>query len=97
MSFECRELHEVFNNLPRFKFPFDYNKIPLNGIYFLFEKGELAHGSDRIVRIGTHTGENLLRSRLRQHFLVDNKDSSIFRKNIGRVILNKSGSYYLDI
>ena len=39
---------------------------------------------DRIVRIGTHTGENQLRSRLMQHFVKENKNRSIFRKNIGR-------------
>ena len=97
MSFECSELHKIFNDLPRFRFPFDHKKIPLNGIYILFEEGEFAHDSDRIVRIGTHTGENLLRSRLKQHFLIENKDSSIFRKNIGRTILNKRRSSYLDI
>jgi hypothetical protein len=96
MSIECRELHKIFNDLPRFRFPFDYKDIPLNGIYVLFEDAEFAHGADRIVRIGTHTGVNLLRSRLRQHFLTENKDSSIFRKNIGRAILNTKGSDYLN-
>lgn len=97
MSYECGELHKIFNDLPRFRFPFDNKKVPLNGVYVLFEKGEFAHDGDRIVRIGTHTGESLLRPRLRQHFLSENKDSSIFRKNIGRAILNKRRSEYLDI
>ena len=97
MSSECQKLHELFNNLPRFKFPIDFKKIPLNGIYVLFERGESAHGFDRIVRIGTHTGGNLLRSRLRQHFITENKDGSIFRKNIGRTILNIRRVPYLKI
>lgn len=97
MSSKCEELHKIFNNLPRFKFPFDYKKISLNGIYVLFEKGEHAHGFDRIVRIGTHTGPNLLRSRLKQHFIIPNKDGSIFRKNIGRTILNIRKDPYLKI
>ncbi len=86
----CFQFHKWINTLPRLRFPFDENKIPLNGIYILFEKGELAHNTDRIVRIGTHTGINQLRSRLKQHFLVENKDRSIFRKNIGRALLNKN-------
>ena len=51
---------------------------------------------DRIVRIGTHTGENQLRSRLMQHFVKENKNRSIFRKNIGRCFLNIENQDYLD-
>jgi hypothetical protein len=79
----CEELHKIFNTLKRFSFPFDDTNIPLNGIYILFQKEEMAHGADRIVRIGTHTGKNQLHSRLKQHFINENKDRSIFRKNIG--------------
>ena len=61
--------HNFFNGLKRFRFPFNERDIPLNGIYVLFEKGEKAHDCERIVRIGTHTGNNQLRSRLYQHFL----------------------------
>ncbi len=89
MSTACEELHTIFRKIPRHHFPFAEDLIPLNGIYVLFEKGEFAHGGDRIVRVGTHTGNNQLRSRLRQHFINENKDRSIFRKNIGRAILNK--------
>lgn len=89
MSKICAELHNLFNSMNRLNFPFDEKEIPKNGIYVLFEKGEKAHGGDRIVRIGTHTGGNQLPSRLFQHFLNENKDRSIFRKNIGRALLNK--------
>lgn len=51
---------------------------------------------DRIVRVGTHTGDNNLPSRLVQHLNNENKDRSIFRKNIGRAILNKSKDSFLD-
>lgn len=95
MSEECRQLHELFNSMTRFNFPFDEKLIPLNGIYVLFEKGEKAHGLDRIVRIGTHTGFNQLPSRLYQHFVNENKDRSIFRKNIGRALLNKENDSFL--
>lgn len=91
----CHKLHQLSSKLPRLNCPFDEKAIPLNGIYILFEKGETAHGTDRIVRIGTHTGNNQLRSRLKQHFLTENKDRSIFRKNIGRCLLNKSEDPFL--
>ena len=95
MSKECEELHNLFNNMKKLSFPFNKNEIPENGIYILFEKGEKAYGVDRIVRIGTHTGNNQLKSRLFQHFLNENKDRSIFRKNIGRAILNKRKDPFL--
>jgi hypothetical protein len=96
MSEECNTIHKWFNAVKRLNFPFNENDVPLNGIYVLFEKGEEAHGADRIVRIGTHTGNNQLRSRLRQHFINENKDRSIFRKNIGRALLNKDKDPFLE-
>ena len=95
VSTTCHQLHQLFNRLPIFSFPFEINDIPLNGIYILFEAGETGHGTDRIVRIGTHTGINQLRSRLLQHFVKENKDRSIFRKNIGRAILNRENDPFL--
>jgi hypothetical protein len=97
MSEKCERLYELFNGLKRFEFPFNEKEIPRNGIYILFEKKEKGHGLDRIVRVGTHTGNNQLPSRLRQHFINENKDRSIFRKNIGRAILNKRNDPYLKI
>lgn len=84
-------IHQAFLSLERLKYPFNQNTIPLNGIYVFFEKGELSHGHERIVRFGTHTGEDQLRSRLMQHLVKENKDRSIFRKNIGRALLNRDG------
>lgn len=97
MSKECEELHNLFNNLKKFEFPFNEEEIPKNGIYILFEKNEEGHNNHRIVRIGTHTGKDQLRSRLKQHFVNENKDRSIFRKNIGRALLNKQDYGYLKI
>ena len=91
----CKSLHEWANALARFRFPFDDARIPKNGIYILFEKKEQAHGGDRIVRIGTHTGGGQLPSRLKQHFITPNKDRSIFRKNIGRAILTRDKDLFL--
>ena len=96
-SKKCQTIHQIFNNLKRINYPFNGNDIPLNGIYVLFEKGERKGNFDRIVRIGTHTGQDQLRSRLKQHFINENKDRSIFRKNIGRAILNKRRDPYLKI
>lgn len=93
----CCELHNCLNRLPRFTFPYDVTKIPMNGIYVIFEKGEKGHGTDRIVRIGTHTGQNNLQSRLNEHFIMENKDRSIFRKNIGRALLNQNNDSFLEL
>jgi hypothetical protein len=95
MSAVCAKLHELLTSLPRFHFPFDVSLIPLNGIYILFEDGELAHGTDRIVRVGTHNGDNRLSKRLIEHFVKENKDRSIFRKNIGRALLKRANDPFL--
>ncbi|MBS3144928.1 hypothetical protein J4208_05070 [Candidatus Woesearchaeota archaeon] len=96
MSNICEELHILFNSMKRMTFPFNEKDIPENGIYILFEKGEKAHNTERIVRVGTHTGQDQLRSRLKQHFINENKDRSIFRKNIGRALLNKNKNPFLQ-
>ena len=93
----CEALHEWANCLFALRFPFTDATIPSNGIYVLFEHGEVAHGTNRTVRVGTHTGTGQLRSRLRQHFLVENKDRSIFRKIIGRALLNRDHDPFLPI
>ena len=94
-----KELHQIFNSFDRYYFPFKQREkeIPLNGIYLIFEKGEVFEGFYRIVRVGTHTGDKQLRSRLNQHFVKENKNRSIFRKNIGRCLLNKDQSPYLSL
>jgi len=95
VSENCNRLHKYFDGKKKYNFPFNKEDIPSNGIYILFEKGEVAHSVNRIVRIGTHTGNNQLYSRLLQHFLHENKDRSIFRKNIGRALLNKDKDPFL--
>ena len=83
MSEICQQLHDLFNSLPRHQFPFNEQAIPSNGIYILFEKREYAHGADRIVRVGTHTGANQLRSRLKQHFVKETKTEAFFARTLG--------------
>jgi hypothetical protein len=82
MSEICQQVHALFNSLPRHHFPFDEAAIPRNGVYILFERGERAHGVDRIVRVGTHTGDGQLPSRLKQHFLKENKAAAYFGKTL---------------
>jgi hypothetical protein len=65
--------------------------------------------TSRIVRVGTHK-ENHFQSRISEHFLLNEvtkmqftianpkpSDRSIFRKNIGRALLNKENDRYLEI
>lgn len=92
----CEELHVFVRSLPLISFPFDRARLPSDGIYFLFETGEQGHRGARIVRVGTHTGIGQLPSRLMQHFLYENKDRSIFRKNIGRALLAKDQDPFLS-
>lgn len=82
--------------------------LPDSGIYFFYEMGEESgHGPfPRVVRIGTHKKNNF-KSRIQSHYYPYEirlkkdgegpKDRSIFRKNIGRVLLNKEKPEYLPI
>ncbi len=96
VSGTCTRLHALCSSLPSYGFPFDRAALPHNGIYVLYEAGEGGHGGPRIVRIGTHTGQNQFPSRLEQHFLKENKDRSIFRKNIGRALLARDEDPFLS-
>ena len=111
MSEVCRLVHEKLAQLPLVKSPFDADKLPFTGIYFFYESGEVwGHGSkhDRIVRTGSSKPGNL-RSRIKEHYLLDERkmdfdrgapkpsDRSIFRKNIGRALLNRDGDDYLRL
>ncbi len=93
----CYRIHKWANELPSLSWPFDVCDIPDNGVYLFFEKGEKYFGFDRIVRVGTHTGEKNLVKRIEEHLVKENKDRSIFRKNIGRAILNKAEDPFLEI
>ena len=91
----CNEIHQLCSKLPRYKYKFNILDLPKNGIYIVFEKSEHAHNTDRIVRIGTHIGQDNLPVRLQEHFYNENKNRSIFRKNIGRAFLQNDK--YLEI
>lgn len=97
MPVSADALHKLFNGLPRLDWTM-INNIPYqNGIYIMFEKGQSYHGIDRIVRVGTHRGQDRLKARLKDHFVKENANGSIFRKNIGRAFLKMAGDSYLKI
>ncbi len=52
MSDACRHLHERLTQLTRLGADFSPSDVPLNGVYVMFERGERAHGTDRVVRVG---------------------------------------------
>lgn len=93
----CHALHELCDKAWHFDFKKGFERIPANGIYILFQEGEYGHRSHRIVRVGTHNGRNQLVSRIGQHFLMENKNRSIFRKNIGRCLLAKDNHHYAGL
>jgi hypothetical protein len=88
MTEVCQYLHDSLSRARRFRLA-DLGRVYLNGVYVLFEHGEYAHGGERIVRVGTHRGQNKLPGRIREHLYTPNKDRSIFRKHVGRCILAK--------
>lgn len=106
----CKHLHELLERLPLIKFSSDASKpLPDSGIYFFYENGEYQVHSNgqRIVRVGTHTGNCNLAQRISSHYISDSKiinlnpnrstpkDRSIFRKHIGRAVLKKENHHYL--
>ena len=88
------DLHKLFHNekLTRYTYSFEGQEshIPTNGIYIMFEEGETFQGLDRIVRVGTHDGDGNLYKRLKEHYVNENKDRSIFLKRVGSAILAKN-------
>ena len=96
MSDLCQRLHGLLRELPMIGFPLNMDLIPMNGVYVMFERGERGHDTDRIVRVGTHRGDNQLRSRMEQHFINENKDRSIYRKHVGRALLNRDDDPFIE-
>lgn len=90
-------IHSYINSLRAYQAS-EINSIPFNnGIYFIMSKSIKLSGVDRIMRIGTHTSDDNLIKRLKQHYQLKHQRSSIFRKNIGRCLLNKDSDSYLEI
>lgn len=84
---DYNRLTALFNKVKRHKYPYFENKIDKNGIYIMFEKGETHLCFDRVVRIGSHTGQNRLYERIDEHYIGNDHRNSVFRKHLGRCFL----------
>ena len=90
-------LHRLFERLPRYDWQ-GIDDIPFDdGISILYERGETYYGFARVVHVGAHTAPGRLKQRLADHFLREDRNASILRKNIGKALLNRSQDPYLDI
>ncbi len=90
-------LHRLFERLPRYEWR-DIDAIPFeDGIIIAYERGETYRGYARVVRVGTHTAPGRLKQRLMDHFDREDRNASIFRRHIGRALLNRAKDPYLDI
>lgn len=92
-------LYNLILALPRFRHEIETGRLPLNGLYVFFEKGEIVKLGDkfldRIVRVGTHREDGRFRGRIRQHYgnsgsLGGNKNGSVFRKHLGGALLRRA-------
>ncbi len=81
------KLTELFNQVARHSFPYEEKDMPPNGIYVMFEAGEKHNALDRVVRIGSHIGQNRLFERINEHYIGHDHRDSIFRKHLGRCFL----------
>lgn len=91
------KLHILFNSMKKYNHN-NFDEIPFtNGIYVVLDKKEKYKGMNRIVRIGTHDKDNQLIVRIKNHYKNGFKDSSFFRKNIGKSILHYNEHDYLYI
>jgi hypothetical protein len=85
-------VHSLVHGLPRHTYQAALTEVPVNGIYFFFERGEEVSLGERmvkrIVRIGTHRADGRLAKRLRQH-ISGNRRASVFRRHLGGALLVK--------
>jgi hypothetical protein len=108
MSERCHWLHTLLASLPLLAYPFPVERLPPNGIYFLYEAGEFwGHGplQPRLVRCGSARTGNLP-GRVADHFAPAPRftasqrkpsDRSVLRKHIGRALLWRARDSYLPI
>jgi hypothetical protein len=92
-------MHQYFNAQSRYTFPYNEEELgktsDKNGIYILFERGENYVDYERIVRVGSHKGKDRLVIRLGEHFLGNKQRDSIFRKHVGRCLLEQRDDGYI--
>ena len=68
MSTLCERLHRIVRKGKTFKYPVNYKDLPQNGIYVFFEKDELGHSGNRIVRIGINKNDGNFINRIKEHY-----------------------------
>lgn len=78
---DCGKLRDIIRRGQRFGYGSDFAKLPKNGVYIMFEKGETAHGGDRTVRIGINKKQDKLQDRIENHYN-GKKGKSVLRKHI---------------
>lgn len=85
-----KKIHELFNDstIKNYSYPYNENSLPKNGIYILFEKGQMYNEYKRIVAVGGNTENDQLRTIINQHFGIGDTSKSSLRKNIGDAIIN---------
>lgn len=80
------QIYEALADLPRFGSEFVSEDIPANGLYIFYERGEtIQYGgghAPRVVRVGTHLGDDRLPKRLAIHFH-GRARRSVFRRHVG--------------
>jgi hypothetical protein len=86
-----RAIHRLAWSLARYRYPPPPSGLPENGIYLMFEDTEITSEGPRIVRVGIHRGQGRLRRRLAYH-VADRRGSSVFRRHVGRALLNRAGA-----
>src|SRR5215213_5847379 len=88
-------VHRILAALPARRFPISRREIPPDGIYLLYETGETVQIEDqeldRIVAVGTHSGDGRLARRLGIHASGDRRGSDL-RLHLGSAILNQANS-----
>jgi len=93
-----RHAYGLLAGLPRCNAATLRSALPVDGVYFFFEKGEQIEVAgaimDRVVRVGTHRVDGRFPARIRQHYgnqgsLGGNKNGSVFRKHLGGALLRR--------
>ena len=82
--------------LPRLDHCAHRDLLPANGVYLMFERGELLPSGvgapGRIVRVGTHRIDGRLPRRIGFHFGGDRR-TSVLRRHLGAALLARDGAH----
>lgn len=90
----AERLHRMFNELPRYKKPFDnFDLLPRDGLCITFENGQkiFSNKFDRVVHIGFHYSNGNNRNRIGQFFLTTGRDATL-KRHIGAALIKKTDS-----